>query len=81
MASPLARQHALLWGSLTSADASNEEGAWTLNVVCTISSASTTGAPGYRITEHLLRLGSRRLAFVAVEYAAATVEAREAGYR
>ena len=36
---------------------------------------------GYRITEHLLSLGVRRIAFVAVEHAAATVEAREAGYR
>jgi GntR family transcriptional regulator, arabinose operon transcriptional repressor len=36
---------------------------------------------GYLITEHLLRLGSRRIAFVAVQNAAATVEAREAGYR
>jgi DNA-binding LacI/PurR family transcriptional regulator len=36
---------------------------------------------GYRITEHLLRLGSQRIAFVGVEHAAATVEAREAGYR
>ena len=36
---------------------------------------------GYLITEHLLRLGSTRVAFVAVPHAAATVEAREAGYR
>jgi DNA-binding LacI/PurR family transcriptional regulator len=36
---------------------------------------------GYRITEHLLHLGSRQIAFVAVQNAAATVEAREAGYR
>jgi DNA-binding LacI/PurR family transcriptional regulator len=36
---------------------------------------------GYQITEHLLRVGSRQIAFVAVENAAATVEAREAGYR
>jgi DNA-binding LacI/PurR family transcriptional regulator len=33
------------------------------------------------ITAHLLRLGSQRVAFVAVQNAAATVEAREAGYR
>ena len=33
------------------------------------------------ITEHLLRLGSRRIAFVAMPHAAATVDAREAGYR
>lgn len=36
---------------------------------------------GYLITDHLLRLGAKRIAFVAVENAAATVEAREAGYR
>ena len=36
---------------------------------------------GYMITEHLTSLGSRRVAFVAVPQAAATVDAREAGYR
>jgi DNA-binding LacI/PurR family transcriptional regulator len=36
---------------------------------------------GYLVTEHLLRLGSRRIAFVAMPQAAATVDAREAGYR
>jgi DNA-binding LacI/PurR family transcriptional regulator len=36
---------------------------------------------GYIVTEHLVRLGSRRMAFVAVPNAAATVDAREAGYR
>ena len=36
---------------------------------------------GYVITEHLLRLGSERVAFVALPNAAATVDAREAGYR
>ncbi len=36
---------------------------------------------GYVITEHLLRLGSRRIAFMAMPNAAATVDAREAGYR
>ena len=36
---------------------------------------------GYVITEHLLRLGARRIAFVGVGNAAATVDAREAGYR
>jgi GntR family transcriptional regulator, arabinose operon transcriptional repressor len=132
MASPLARQHALLWGSLTSADASKEERAWQLcrqyidrrvsgvffapleltsgkdAVNQKIAQAlDDTGIPlvlldrtvvpypergthdlvgidnrraGYRITEHLLRLGVRRIIFVAVENAAATVEAREAGY-
>ena len=133
MASPLARQHALLWGSLTSAAAPKEERAWQLcrqyidrrvagvffapleltagkdAVNRKIAQAlDEAGIPvvlldrtvvpypergvhdlvgidnrraGYRITEHLLRLGSRAIAFVAVEHAAATVQAREAGYR
>ena len=133
MASPLARQHALLWGSLTSATTSKEERAWQLcrqyidrrvsgvffapleltagkDVVNRkiAQALDDAGIPvvlldrtvlpypergvhdlvgidnrraGYRITEHLLRLGSRRIAFVGIENAAATVEAREAGYR
>lgn len=133
MASPLARQHVLLWGSLTSATTSKEERAWQLcrqyidrrvsgvffapleltagkdAVNRKIAQAlDDAGIPvvlldrtvvpypergvhdlvgidnrraGYRITEHLLRLGSRRIAFVGIENAAATVEAREAGYR
>jgi GntR family transcriptional regulator of arabinose operon len=36
---------------------------------------------GYVITDHLLRLKCRRVAFVGQEHAAATVDAREAGYR
>jgi DNA-binding LacI/PurR family transcriptional regulator len=36
---------------------------------------------GYVITEHLLGLGLRRIDFVALPNAAATVDAREAGYR
>ena len=36
---------------------------------------------GYVITEHVLKLGSQRVAFVAIPHAAATVDAREAGYR
>lgn len=36
---------------------------------------------GHMIASHLLRMGARRVAFVAVPNAAATVEAREAGYR
>lgn len=36
---------------------------------------------GYLVTEHLLRLGARRVAFLAQPVAAATVGAREAGYR
>jgi DNA-binding LacI/PurR family transcriptional regulator len=139
MASPLAREHALLWGSLPGGAASKgatalkEERAWQLcrqyvdrrvsgvffaplewtagkdAVNLKIADAfDAAGIPvvlldrtvgpyperglhdlvgidnrraGYRITEHLLRLGSRRIAFVGVEHAAATVDAREAGYR
>lgn len=36
---------------------------------------------GHMITEHLLELGCRRVAFVAYPRTAATVDAREAGYR
>jgi DNA-binding LacI/PurR family transcriptional regulator len=36
---------------------------------------------GYVVTDHLLGLGCRRLAFVAMPHAAATVDARESGYR
>lgn len=36
---------------------------------------------GYAITDHLLRLGCRRVQFVAVSNAAPTVDDREAGYR
>lgn len=36
---------------------------------------------GYQITEHLLRLAARRLAFVSLANAASTVDARRAGYR
>ncbi len=36
---------------------------------------------GFLVTTHLLALGSRRIGFVARPHAAATVEAREAGYR
>ena len=36
---------------------------------------------GYVITEHLLQAGARRLAFVAMPNAAATVDARAAGFR
>ena len=133
MASPLARQHALLWGSLTSATTSKEERAWQLcrqyidrrvsgvffapleltagkdavnrkiaqalddaDIPVVLLDRTVVPYPergvhdlvgidnrraGYRITEHLLRLGSRRIAFVGIENAAATVEAREAGYR
>jgi GntR family transcriptional regulator of arabinose operon len=36
---------------------------------------------GYLVTEHLAGLGCRRIAFASVPYAAATVDARAAGYR
>ena len=36
---------------------------------------------GYLVTEHVLRLGARRIAFVGVANAAATVDARASGYR
>jgi GntR family transcriptional regulator, arabinose operon transcriptional repressor len=36
---------------------------------------------GYVITEHLIRAGARRIAFVARPNTAATVDARAAGYR
>ncbi len=36
---------------------------------------------GYQITDHLLRHGVRRIAFVTLANAAATVDARRAGYR
>lgn len=36
---------------------------------------------GFMITDHLVRLGCRRIAFVGLPRAAATVDAREAGYR
>ena len=133
MASPLAREHALVWGSLNRADGSREERAWQLcrqyierrlagvffaPLELTASKDDTNrriadaldeaGIPivlldrtvasyprrghhdlvgidnrraGYVITEHLLGLGSRRIVFVGQRHAAATVDAREAGYR
>jgi GntR family transcriptional regulator, arabinose operon transcriptional repressor len=36
---------------------------------------------GYQITDHLLRMGARRIAFVSLTNAASTVDARRAGYR
>ena len=132
MESPLAREHALLWGS-PSGGGSKEERAWQLcrqyidrrvagvffapleltpgkdDVNRRIAQAldearipivllDRTVLPyprrghhdlvgidnrraGYVITEHLLRHGCRRIAFVALPNAAATVDAREAGYR
>ena len=135
MASPLARPHALLWGSLPGGPASKadraralcrqfidrrvsgvffapleltpDKDAVNLDIAQALDAAAIpvvlldrTVVPypergihdlvgidnrraGYRITEHLLRLGtsSMRIAFVGVEHAAATVQAREAGYR
>jgi GntR family transcriptional regulator, arabinose operon transcriptional repressor len=131
MSSPLARQHALVWGSPTGDD--KRERAWQLcrqyidrrvsgvffaplelgpdeaDVNKRIADAldearipvvllDRTVLPyprrghhdlvgidnrraGYVITEHLVRLGCRRIAFLAMPHAAATVDAREAGYR
>jgi DNA-binding LacI/PurR family transcriptional regulator len=133
MASPLAREHALLWGSSTAAAASKEEHAWELcrqyierkvsgvffapleltpakdevnqRITLALDGAripivllDRTAVPypqrghhdlvgidnrraGYVVTDHLLGVGARRVAFVAMRNAAATVEAREAGYR
>ncbi len=133
MSSPLARKHALLWGSSTAAAASKEEHAWELcrqyverkvsgvffapleltpakdevnqRITRALDDAripivllDRTDVPypqrghhdlvgldnrraGYVVADHLLGLGARRVAFVALGNAAATVEAREAGYR
>jgi GntR family transcriptional regulator, arabinose operon transcriptional repressor len=133
MASPLARQHALVWGSVTGTAGGRESHALELcrqyidrqvagvffapleltadkdDVNSRIADALDAARipvvlldrpvlpyprrghhdlvgidnrrAGYVITEHLLRLGSRRIDFVAVPNAAATVDAREAGYR
>ncbi len=133
MSSPLAREHALLWGSVDGGGASIAERAWQLcrqyidrrvsgvffapveltpekddvnqRIVRALEEAripivllDRPALPypgrgdhdlvgidnrdaGFVITEHLLRLGCGRLAFVALPNAAATVDAREAGYR
>lgn len=133
MASPQAREHALLWGSGAEGGGTKAERAWRLcrqyidrgvagvffaplelvpgkdetneRIVAAFDAA---GIPvvlldrpvvafpeggghdlvgidnrqaGYVMAEHLLGLGCRRLAFAAVANAAATVDAREAGYR
>jgi GntR family transcriptional regulator of arabinose operon len=132
MASPLARRHALVWGSFT-AGKSKEDRAWDLcrqyierkvsgvffaplelspgkdDVNLRIAQAldaaripivllDRTVLPypqrgshdlvaidnrraGFLVTEHLVRVGCRRIAFVGLPHAAATVDAREAGYR
>lgn len=133
MASPLARQHALVWGSLTGAGDSKEARAWQLcrqyidrrvsgvffapleltsdkddvnhriaraldeaRIPIVLLDRTVLPYPqrghhdlvgidnrraGFVITAHLLRQGCRRIAFVGLPNAAATVDAREAGYR
>jgi GntR family transcriptional regulator of arabinose operon len=133
MGAPLARRHALVWGSLTSSDRTKEDRAWDLcrqyierrvsgvffaplellpekdevnqriahaldraRIPVILLDRTVVPYPdrghhdlvgidnrnaGYLVTEHLLRLGSRRIAFVARPNAAATVDARESGYR
>jgi GntR family transcriptional regulator, arabinose operon transcriptional repressor len=133
MASPLAREHMLLWGSAMVAGSSKEERAWTLcRQFIERSVSGVFFAPlelshskdelnrrignaldsaripivlldrgllpypqpgrhdlvgldnhraGYAVTEHLLQLGTTRIAFVGPENAASTVDEREAGYR
>jgi GntR family transcriptional regulator of arabinose operon len=133
MASPLAREHALLWGSLTGAGDSKEDRAWQLcrqyidrrvsgvffapleiaadkddvnhriaraldeaRIPIVLLDRTVLPYPrrghhdlvgidnrraGFVITEHLLRLGCQRVAFVGLPNTAATVDAREAGYR
>jgi DNA-binding LacI/PurR family transcriptional regulator len=133
MASPLARDHALLWGNLNGSGLSKEDRTWQVcqqyidrrvsgvffapleipasrdDVNARIAQAldeaqipvvlldrTVTPYPdrghhdlvgidnrraGYVITAHLLGLGARRVAFVGMRDAAATVDAREAGYR
>ena len=133
MASPLARAHALVWGSHSGPGTTKAERAWQLcrhyieRGVAGVFFAPLETAPedgdvneriaaaldearipivlldrpvcqyprrgrhdlvgidnrraGHTVTEHLLRLGARRVAFVGYPYAAPTVAAREAGYR
>jgi GntR family transcriptional regulator, arabinose operon transcriptional repressor len=130
--SPLARGHALVWGS-ASGGASKAEDAWelcrqyvarrvagvffapleltdgqdemNLRITRALDAAripvvllDRTAVPypqrghhdlvgidnrraGHVVTDHLARAGARRIAFVALPNAAATVDAREAGYR
>jgi DNA-binding LacI/PurR family transcriptional regulator len=133
MASPLARRHALVQGSLSGVAGSKAERAWDLcrqyidRRVAGVFFAPLELAPavdevnqrigraldearipvvlldrtiaayperghhdlvgidnrqaGHVVTEHLLRLGARRIAFVARPHAAATIETRQSGYR
>jgi DNA-binding LacI/PurR family transcriptional regulator len=133
MASPLAREHALVWGSDTGPASSKEDRALELcrqyvdrkvsgvffaplertpakdevneRILRALDAAripvillDRTAVPypgrgrhdlvgidnrraGLDVTDHLLRLGARRVAFVGLPNSAATVDAREAGYR
>lgn len=133
MASPLAREHALVWGSVNSGGTAKDEHAWQLcrqytdrrvsgvffaplevtprtgdvnqRIVRALDAARIpvvlldrspfpyperghhdlvgidNRRAGFAITEHLARQGCRRIAFVSLPNAAATVNAREAGYR
>ena len=133
MASPLAREHALLWGGANSGATAKDEHAWDLcrqyidrrvsgvffaplevtpqkddvnqRIVRALDAARIpvvlldrppypypqrghhdlvgidNRRAGFAITAHLARHGCRRIAFVALPNAAATVNAREAGYR
>ena len=133
MASPRARDHALIWGGTSAAAGSKAEAAWQLcrqyidRRVAGVFFAPLEQSPeadewnqrigralddariplilldrtlrpypdagrhdvvgidnrraGFVMTDHLLRLGSRRIVFVGPVHAAATVDAREAGYR
>jgi len=133
MASPLARAHALVWGSVTGTGTSREDQAWSLcaqyidrrvsgvffapleltphkddvnqRIVRALDEARIpivlldrpacgysereghdlvgidNRRAGFLITDHLLHLGCQRVAFVALPNTAATVDAREAGYR
>ena len=133
MASPRARDHALIWGSASGAGVSKEEAAWQLcrqyidrrvagvffapleqtsdadewnqrigraldeaRIPLVLLDRPLRPYPdpgrhdvvgidnrraGFVITDHMIKLGCRRIAFVGVLHAAATVNAREAGYR
>jgi GntR family transcriptional regulator of arabinose operon len=133
MASPLAQEHALLWGSVADSRTSKAETAWRLcrqfierrvsgvffapleltperddvngRIIQALDDASIPTVlldravgpyprrdhhdlvgldnrhAGFTVTEHLAGLGARRIGFVAMAHAAATVDAREAGYR
>lgn len=132
MSSPLARSHALVWGSPGEAGQTKSERAWQLcqqyierrvsgvffapleftadetinrriadaldaaRIPIVLLDRTVTPYPhrghhdlvgidnrraGFIVTDHLLRLQSRRVAFVGESNAAATVDAREAGYR